>query len=162
MLSKSGRFVIVFNGEIYNHIEIRNKIEEYNCHKKKWRSTSDTETLIEAVENFGLKKTLNLCIGMFSFAIWDRKEKVIHLARDRFGEKPLYWGKIKTNIDKKSIFIFSSELSAIWEFPHSIKSINKEAARGFFNYGYVVPPLSIQKGINQLLPGEYISIPFEK
>ena len=98
---------------------------------------------------------------MFSFAIWDRKEKVIHLARDRFGEKPLYWGKIKTNIDKKSIFIFSSELSAIWEFPHSIKSINKEAARGFFNYGYVVPPLSIQKGINQLLPGEYISIPFE-
>jgi len=162
MLSQTGRFIIVFNGEIYNHTEIRNKIEVFYSYKKTWRSSSDTETLIEAIEAFGLKKTLNLCVGMFSFAVWDRQEKVIHLARDRFGEKPLYWGKIKTNIDNKSIFIFSSELSAIWEFPESVKSINTEAARVFLNYGYVTPPFSIQKGINQLLPGEYISIPFRK
>ena len=161
MLSQTGRFIIVFNGEIYNHFEIRNKIEVFYSYKKKWRSSSDTETLIEAIEAFGLKKTLNLCVGMFSFAIWDRKEKVIHLARDRFGEKPLYWGKIKTRIDNKSIFIFSSELSSIWNFPESIKAIEDQAVNAYFNFGYVKPPFSIQKGIYQLLPGEYISIPFE-
>ena len=160
MLSHTGRFVIVFNGEIYNHIEIRKKIEIKNA-SKKWRSYSDTETLIEAIECFGIEKTLKLCVGMFSFAVWDRKEKIIHFARDRFGEKPLYWGKIKTRTNNKSIFIFSSELSSIWNFPESIKSIQDKAAKSFFKYGYVKPPYSIQEGIYQLLPGEYLSIAFE-
>ncbi len=160
MVSHSGRFIIIFNGEIYNHFEIRKRIEIKNS-SKKWRGYSDTETLIEAIENYGIRKTLKLCIGMFSFAIWDRKEKVMHLARDRFGEKPLYWGKIKTRIDNKSIFIFSSELSSIWNFPESVKEVEDQAINTYFNFGYVKPPLSIQKGIYQLLPGEYISIPFE-
>ena len=126
MLSQTGRFIIVFNGEIYNHNEIRNKIEVFYSYKKTWRSSSDTETLIEAIEAFGLKKTLNLCVGMFSFAVWDRQEKVIHLARDRFGEKPLYWGKIKTNIEPQAINISNREKKALKKYVEIISD----------NFGY--------------------------
>ena len=158
MISATGRYVIVFNGEIYNHIEIRENINRKTSHKIKWKGHSDTETILNAIEVFGLIKALNLCVGMFSFGIYDRKEKVLNLARDRFGEKPLYWGKFNNPKNKKDVFLFSSELSAIWEFPGFNKSINQEGLNSFFQLGYVKPPYSIQENIFQLLPGHYLTI----
>ena len=158
MISRSGRYVVVFNGEIYNHLEIRKEIDKYTNSLMSWNGSSDTETLLQAFEEFGLEKTLNICVGMFVFAIWDRKEKVLHLARDRFGEKPLYWGRIKANNQNDYKLVFASEISAIWQFPGIEKSINIDAMNSFFHLGYVKPPNSIQNGIFQLLPGNYLSI----
>ena len=92
MVSKSGRYLIVFNGEIYNHLELRHQLEIEGCLRNNWHGLSDTETLIEAIELWGLKKTLDLISGMFAFALWDKERKKLFLARDHFGEKPLYWG----------------------------------------------------------------------
>lgn len=104
MKSISQKYVISFNGEIYNHLELRKKIAN------KWVSTSDTETLLACIESWGLSKTLELVEGMFAFALYDVHEKKLFLCRDRFGEKPLYYGSLKNT---KNDFIFSSEISAI-------------------------------------------------
>ena len=90
MLSKSGRYAIVFNGEIYNHLDIRYRIESRNPEAASWRGYSDTETLLSAIESFGLEETLRSVVGMFAFALWDRSNRTLYLARDRLGEKPLY------------------------------------------------------------------------
>ena len=109
-LSKKGnqpyffsRYVISYNGEIYNHLSLRKELGN----RVNWNSTSDTETLIKCIEKWGIKRTLNKISGMFAFAIWDKKEKKLTLARDKFGEKPLYFGYFK------SALIFASELKAI-------------------------------------------------
>ena len=102
MESKSGRFVIVFNGEIYNHKAIRLELQAQN--QVSWIGDSDTETLIAAIEQWGCVATVKKLVGMFAFALWDRDSKTLKLARDRAGEKPLYYGR--TN----SIFFFASEL----------------------------------------------------
>ena len=158
MISSTGRYILVFNGEIYNHLELRENINKQISQKLNWKGNSDTETLLNAIEVFGFIDALNLCVGMFSFGLYDRKEKILHLARDRFGEKPLYWGKFKKPYDNKDVFIFGSELSAIWEFPGFNKSINSEGLNSFFLHGYVKPPNTIQDDIFQLLPGHYISL----
>ena len=94
MISQSRRYVIVFNGEIYNHFQIRNKLKIYNIN---WKSNSDTETILETYERLGLLETLSLLTGMFSFSIYDVKENNLVLCRDRFGEKPLYYGILKNH-----------------------------------------------------------------
>ena len=91
MESSSGRYKIVYNGEIYNHLKIRNDLKR-NGHIIDWKGDSDTETLLEAIDVWGLKKTLQEIIGMFGFALWDRKEKDLYLVCDRMGEKPIYYG----------------------------------------------------------------------
>ncbi|MDC0992154.1 asparagine synthase (glutamine-hydrolyzing) [Gammaproteobacteria bacterium] len=148
MNSPSGRYVICFNGEIYNHLDIRNDIlKDVN-----WKGHSDTETLINLIESLGIEESLKLCTGMFAIAVLDTIESKLYLARDRIGEKPLYYGWTKTS------FIFGSELKALKEFPDFEPSISKEALGEFFKYNYVPAPKSIYKNIHKVNPGSFIEI----
>ena len=90
MISESGRYVIVFNGEIYNHLDIRKQLEASG--KNSWRGHSDTESLLAAIDYWGFERALKSLVGMFAIAVWDRQEQMLSLARDRIGEKPLYYG----------------------------------------------------------------------
>jgi asparagine synthase (glutamine-hydrolysing) len=112
MISSSGRYVITFNGEIYNFADIKKELEIHKNFKIKWKSNTDTEVFLEAIEFFGLEETLNKCDGMFAFGLYDNKNKNLFLIRDRFGEKPLYFGWVKKN------FIFSSDLSILKKYPN--------------------------------------------
>ena len=105
MISASGRSVIVFNGEIYNHAELRRRLDA-QCPGLAWRGHSDTETLLAAIEHWGLEEALRAATGMFAFAFWDRRDGTLSLARDRLGEKPLYYGW------QNGVFLFGSELAA--------------------------------------------------
>ena len=157
MISDSGRYVITFNGEIYNHNSIRRKMEGNNK-AIKWKGNSDTETLLESIEFWGLDKTLEICSGMFAFALWDRKEKLLFLARDRFGEKPLYYGNLNLINSSKCIFAFGSELNAIRAISNINLEIDPSSVSSYFNFGYIKQPKSIYKGLQQLAPGSYLKI----
>ena len=153
MFSKSNRYVITFNGEIYNHLEIRNKINK----KKKiiWKSSCDTETLIESIELYGVENTLNMIEGMFAFAIWDKKKKQLYLARDKFGQKPLYYGFLGDSI------VFGSELKAITCYQNFSNHISKSALGFFLNYSYIQEPDTIYKNIFKVMPSELITFDFK-
>lgn len=151
MISQCGRYVIVFNGEIYNHRELRVLLEKLGV-APKWHGQSDTETLLTALSYWGVEKTLNKLNGMFAFALWDRKDQQLWLARDRMGEKPLYYGL------SKGIFLFGSELKALRAHPAWSGEIDHEAITLFLRYSYIPAPWSIFKGIRKLLPGHYILI----
>ena len=157
MKSSSGNLLIVFNGEIYNHINIREELKS-NSNFVNWRGTSDTETLIQAIEIWGLEKTLKKINGMFSFAIWNRVSKSLYLARDRFGEKPLYYGWIPQN---KS-FVFSSDLIFDKLFRNIKFDINNDALNDLFHLNYINNNYSIFKNIYKLEPGHYSEIFFKK
>jgi asparagine synthase (glutamine-hydrolysing) len=107
MVSATGRYVLAFNGEVYNHISIRNALTK-SGNSIVWRGSSDTETLVRAIEHWGMEDTLNRCVGMFAFALWDGENHTLTLARDRFGEKPLCYGW-SINRDQTA-FVFASEL----------------------------------------------------
>jgi asparagine synthase (glutamine-hydrolysing) len=147
MISDNGNYVIVFNGEIYNHLEIRNKLSI-----RSFKSHSDTETLLYAFQEFGIETTLNMTVGMFALALWDRENKTLYLARDRFGEKPLYYGFSNGN------FIFSSELKALKKYPNFNSDLNRESIALYFRYSYIPSPFTIYNGINKLPPGSYLKI----
>ena len=115
MKSLSERYVLVFNGEIYNHNEIRDNLKK---EKIIWRGSSDTETLIESISTNGLDKTLNYCNGMYAFALWDKKLRKLTLARDPMGEKPLYYGWVNNN------FVFGSEIRVFKNFPNFSNKIS--------------------------------------
>ena len=102
MLSASRRYVLVFNGEIHTHLALRKEIEGARMLRGPWRGHADTETLLAAIEASGLEAALLPCLGMFALALWDRREHILHLARDRFGEKPLYWGLSGSGPDSTS------------------------------------------------------------
>jgi|SRR5665213_274547 len=151
MTSSNGRWVISFNGEIYNYREIRKKLDdEFPGHC--WASNSDTEVLIEAFSYYGFEKGLKLTNGMFAFAAWDRQERALYLARDRMGEKPLYFGW------QESVFLFGSELKALAVHPAFTRRINPDALSLIVATGYVANPLSIYAGLSQLEPGRYLRI----
>ena len=114
MESSNDRYVIAFNGEIYNHLQIRSEIEKSNKNIS-WRGHSDTETILCAFETFGIEASIKKFNGMFAFSLWDRKNKVLTLARDRLGEKPMYYGWQKSKNGK--VFLFGSELKALKSFP---------------------------------------------
>jgi len=149
MISNSGRYVITFNGEIYNHKELRERIMSHSSERFAWSGDSDTETILAAVELWGIKETLQACVGMFSIALWDKKEKILTLARDRFGEKPLYYGMVNHSM------IFASELKSFKKFPNFNNKISKYSLRKFLQYNYVPTPLSIYEDVYKLEPGSY-------
>ncbi len=198
MLSASGRYVLVFNGEIYNHLEIRHQLEasvspagilsktnensvnsttvlaqqhiqpednQKNSNSRdddtatitskeiiNWRGHSDTETLLEAISSWGVEKTLEKLNGMFAFALWDRDTRSLTLARDRMGEKPLYYGRSGDS------FLFGSELKALRAHPHWRGEINRDAMALYMRHNYVPTPWSIHKGIFKLPPAHFVTI----
>lgn len=150
MNSISERYTMVFNGEIYNHKAIRKKIEASS--KIQWKGTSDTETIVAAIECWGLNKTIENCVGMFSIALWDAKEEKITLVRDRMGEKPLYYGWVNGN------FVFASELKPIQSFPLFSNPINRNALNLFLKHSAIPDPYSIYEDIYKLEPGTILSL----
>ena len=151
MMSFSKRFVISFNGEIYNFKEIKNRLKD-EFQFNRWKGNSDTEVLLNAIELLGLEKTLNLIDGMFAFALWDKQNKNLTLVRDRFGEKPLYFGKCE------DYFLFASELKSLVAFPLWNKKINKEAVSLYLRQSCIPSPKTIYKGIFKLEPSNLIVI----
>ena len=155
MISNSGQYVISFNGEIYNHLEIRAEIQIENS-KIGWRSTSDTETLLAGFELWGIKETIIKCVGMFSFAVWCNKSRVLTLGRDRLGEKPLYYGW--QGKGDQRVFFFGSEVKSFMKHPAFLREINRDAISTFLRYSYIPAPNSIYKGIFKLLPGNLLKV----
>ncbi len=153
MHSASGRYVIVFNGEIYNHLGLREDLAKLGA-APPWRGQSDTETLLAAFESWGLEGTLARLVGMFAIAVWDQQCASLTLARDRLGEKPLYYGWQGTN--ENSAFLFGSELKALKGNPCFDGKINRSAISLFLRYNYIPAPYSIYERIFKLLPGHFI------
>jgi len=151
MTSPSGRYIISFNGEIYNHIDLRKKINFKNKNFF-WHGNSDTESLLAMFDLFGIDKTLIELKGMFAFAVWDKKTNFLTLARDRFGEKPLFYGWSKEN------FFFASELKSFTNLRDSSNSVSRKALDYFLRFMYVPAPLSIFKNIYKLEPGSMLQI----
>lgn len=151
MCSLSGRFVIVFNGEIYNHALIRAELDESSNFRPIWRGRSDTETLLAAIECWGIEITLQRCIGMFAFALWNIENQTLTLARDRLGEKPLYYGWLGEG--DKGAFVFASELKALRTHPSFNAGVSTVALFQYLRFTYVPAPLSIYEGIFKLEPG---------
>ncbi len=147
MFSASGRFAIVFNGEIYNFEAIRNELPHTG-----WRGHSDTEVILEAIEHWGLKNAVEKFIGMFAFALWDSTERTLHLVRDRLGIKPVYYGW------QGDSFLFASELKAFKEHPDFSNEIDRNALALFMRYGDVPLPHSIYQGVSKLIPGQILTL----
>ena len=151
--SADGRFIICFNGEIYNHPEIRAEIEARGLAPDGgWKGRSDTEILLQAIAAWGLAAALGRAVGMFAFALWDRKERRLHLVRDRFGEKPLYYGWAGKDL------VFGSELKALRCHPHFDATIDRVALGAFAARTYVPAPLSIYRGIFKLMPATILTL----
>ena len=150
MTSACSRYVIVYNGEIYNFQEIKRELDQQSTIN--WQGHSDTEVLINAISLWGLEKTLDKCTGMFSFAFWDKREKLIHLVRDRAGEKPLYYGW------DNGLFFFGSDLNSFTQHPEWLSQINEKSVSLYFKYTNVPAPYSIYKNIFKALPAEHITL----
>lgn len=147
MHSASGRYVIVFNGEVYNHFCLRRQLKDSREQHCAWHGRSDTETLLACFEAWGIKKSLQNFVGMFACAVWDRQKKQLTLARDRMGEKPLYYGW------SDGSFFFASELKALRCYPGFNGSIAKDVLPLYLRYSYIPAPYSIYRNIYKLEPG---------
>ncbi len=155
MASVSGRYQLTYNGEIYNHEELRTELENTG-HAPPWQGSSDTEVLIAGFEAWGFEETLKRTQGMFAIALWDRKEKTLQLARDRLGEKPLYYGWQGTGRD--ALFLFGSELKAFHAHPAFKAEINRNAIVAMLRHGHVPEDLAIYGGVMKLRPGEIAEV----
>lgn len=151
MLSASGRYVMSYNGEVYNAAELRDRLLKEG-RVTAFRGHSDTEILLEAIEAYGLEETLGLCKGMFALAVYDREEKVLRLARDRAGEKPLYYGMADDG-SGKPFFTFASDLALFLCIPGFRREIDRDALAAYLMYKFVPAPVSIYKGIKKLPAG---------
>lgn len=151
MLSERSRFVLAYNGEIYNHLALRAELESLGA-APRWRGHSDTETLLASIEHWGLHQALRKLVGMFAIALWDRAEETLHLARDRFGEKPLYFGWAG------GAFVFGSELKALRAWPGFSNPLCHRALAGYMTFAAIPAPLSIYQGVFKLDPGSTLSI----
>ena len=146
MLSSSGRYVLVFNGEIYNHLELRKKLPRHL-----YRGHSDTETLTHAIDIWGIEKTLTELDGMFAIGVYDRQKQAIHLARDFAGIKPLFFGK------KNGEFWFASQFNQVVKgLGKSKLTLSPEGMRDFLQLGYMQAPATLYKEIDQAEPGQHI------
>ena len=162
MHSASDRYVLAYNGEIYNHLEIRAEIDSLGA-TPHWHGHSDTETLLAGFEQWGIIPTLTRAVGMFAFALWDNQTQTLHLARDRFGEKPLYYGWTGSNKDKSNAtdgaaFVFGSELKALCNYPGFSNAVSRSALANYLRFMYVPAPQSIYQDIYKLEPGCILSI----
>lgn len=153
MASPDGRYVVTYNGEIYNHLVLRAELEECNA-APPWTGHSDTETLVVALQAWGVVKTLQRLNGMFAIAVWDRKRRVLSLARDRAGEKPLFYGRESSG----GVFLFGSELKALTAHPEWRGVIDRDSLVLFLGHGYVPAPRSIYCGVHKLPAGHYIEV----
>ena len=153
MVSHSGRYVIAYNGEIYNFQDLKISLEK-KYGQINWKGNSDTEVLLALIDKYGLRETLNKCVGMFAIALWDKKDKRLYLARDRMGEKPIYYGF--TGPKSKRAFIFSSEISTIRDFKYFNNPFNSNGLIELINYQAISAPNSIFEDIYQLLPGHIL------
>lgn len=151
MASADGRWIVAFNGEIYNHRELRRQMEEEG-RAPDWRGHSDTEVLLAAVVAWGLEAALRRAVGMFALALWDRQARVLTLARDRLGEKPLYYGV------QSGVLLFGSELKALQAHPAYGAAIDRGALALLLRLGYVPAPWSIHEGIRKLPPGTLLRL----
>lgn len=151
MLSANERFVICYNGEIFNAADVARDLPGIN-----FRGTSDTEVLLEACVAWGVEAAVSRFIGMFAFALWDRKERRIWLVRDRLGIKPVYWTKQSTA--QGQALLFGSELKALTAYPDWQPKLDRAALAGYLRYGYVPAPRSIYEGVQKLPPGHVLRI----
>lgn len=165
MVSASVRYVIAFNGEIYNHQLLRRALGEcpnLNPLAKgggaipSWRGHSDTETLLAGFDAWGIQGTIERAIGMFAFAVWDRQTRTLTLGRDRLGEKPLYYGWQGRGVD--AVFLFGSELKALRAHPAFERNISRGALSLQQRYSYIPGPYSIYEGISKLPPGSLLTV----
>ena len=152
MTSPNGRYMIAYNGEIYNHLEIRRTLAEGGWNSA-WNGSSDTETLLHGFEAWGIEATLQRTAGMFAMAVWDLVDSTLYLARDRLGEKPLYFGW------QGAVMLFGSQLKALRKHPAFDAEINRDALNLYLRYSYVPAPHSIFEGIWKLLPGHFLQLP---
>lgn len=150
MTSSCGRYVAVYNGEIYNFRELKAEIESGATIS--WRGHSDTEIMLEAISRWGIEATLPRLNGMFAIALWDKKTRQLTLARDRFGEKPLYYSV------ENGIILFGSELKALQAHPSFIADLNRDALALFLRHNYIPAPHTIWKGVFKLEPAHYLRI----
>ncbi len=148
MFSHNNRYVIVFNGEIYNFLEIKKELEGEGY---KFKGGSDTEVMLAAIESFGIEKAIKSFIGMFAFAVFDIKERLLYLARDRMGIKPLYYGWAGDGA-----FIFGSELKSLMAYPGFERNINLDSLSLYFRHNYIPAPFTIFKDAFKLLPGTFL------
>ena len=151
MLSSSGRWALVYNGEIYNHLDIRRDLERVGA-ASDWRGHSDTETLLAAIEHWGVDQALRRSVGMFAIALWDRQEHALWLARDRIGEKPLYYGW------QGESFLFGSELKALRAHPAFSGAVDRNAVAMLLRQNYIPSPQSIYAGLHKLPPGSWMRL----
>lgn len=151
MTSADGRWVVVFNGEIYNHLDLRRSLEAEG-RAPAWRGHSDTETLLAAVAAWGVRVAAERAVGMFAVALWDRVERTLTLLRDRMGEKPLYYGV------QRGVLLFGSELKALRAHPAFAGDVDRGALALLLTYGYVPAPWSIHGGIRKLPPGSLVTL----
>jgi asparagine synthase (glutamine-hydrolysing) len=150
MVSQSERYVLAYNGEVYNHLEVRIRLEK-ETGPIKWQGYSDTETIVEAIAHWGVGKTLEELVGMFAMALWDRQDGELTLARDRIGEKPLYFGILQGTL------IFGSELKALLKVPQFTFAVNPQAVASFMRVGYVPEPHSIYESVSKVPAGTFMT-----
>lgn len=154
MLSAGRRYWLTFNGEIYNHLDLRRELNASGAIA--WRGHSDTETLLIGFDAWGIEATIKKCVGMFAFAVWDKETHRLTLGRDRLGEKPLYYGWQGEGGD--AAFLFGSELKALRAHPTFAAPICRRALSLYLRHSYVPAPYSIYQGIYKLLPGHLLTV----
>lgn len=151
MASADGRWMLTFNGEIYNHVALRRQLES-ESRAPAWRGHSDTEVLLAAISAWGVEEAVRRAVGMFAFGLWDRETRALTLARDRLGEKPLYYGV------QGGTLLFASELKALQAHPRYRADIDRGALALLLRYGYVPAPWSIHEGIRKLPAGTLLRL----
>ena len=149
MISSSGRFAIIFNGEIYNYLDFRQELQTKSVN---FKGHSDTEAILAAFEEWGVQAALKRFNGMYAFALWDKRERFLHLCRDRLGEKPLYYGVFDGKL------LFASEAKALLAHPLVKSELDLDALRHYLSFDYVPAPMSIYKGISKLPAAHLLTV----